>query len=143
MTKEIWLNLPVKDVSRAKEFFSKIGFNLNEKQTNAEVACFEIGEQKTTVLFISEETFKGFTRDNLPASGAGAEVLISFDSESREEVDEMARRVFEAGGKIFAEPAEIHGWMYGFGFADPDEHRWNMMYMDFSQMPQQAVSEGA
>ena len=36
MTKELWLNLPVKNVNKSKEFFSKIGFSLNEKQSGDE-----------------------------------------------------------------------------------------------------------
>ena len=66
----------------------------------------------------------------------GSEVLISFDAESREEVDETARKVFEAGGTVFSKLAEIQGWMYGFAFADLDGHRWNMVFMDFSKLPQ-------
>ena len=136
MTKEIWLNLPVKDVTRSKEFFEKIGFKLNEKQTNAGMACFTVGEKNMTVLFFAEETFKEFTKSEIADTRAGAEVLVSLDAESREEVDETARKVFDAGGTVFSEPAEIQGWMYGFAFADPDGHRWNMVYMDFSKIPQ-------
>jgi len=136
MTKEIWLNLPVKDVKKSKEFFSKIGWTLNEKHTSDDMACFTVGEKNMTVLFIAEETFKGFTKSEISDTKAGAEVLISFDAESREEVDEMARKVFEVGGTVFAEPAEIQGWMYGFTFADFDGHRWNQIYMDFSKLPQ-------
>jgi predicted lactoylglutathione lyase len=61
--------------------------------------------------------------------------LFSFDAESREEVDEMAKKVKAAGGTLYAEPAENQGWMYGFAFVDPDGHRWNMLYMDMSKMP--------
>ena len=136
MTKEIWINLPVKDVSKSKEFFSRIGFSLNEKHTNGEMACFEVGEKKMTVLFFAEETFKGFTKSEISDAKTGAEILISFDAESREEVDETAKKVWEAGGRIFSEPSEIQGWMYGFAFADLDGHRWNMVYMDFSKMQQ-------
>ncbi len=136
MTKEIWLNFPVKDVNKSKEFFSKIGFSLNEKQTSDEMACFEVGAKKITVLFFAEETFKGFTKSEISDTKAGSEVLISFDAESREDVDETASKVFEAGGTVFAEPAEIQGWMYGFAFADLDGHCWNMVFMDFSKLPQ-------
>ncbi len=135
MTKEIWLNLPVKNVDKSKEFFGKIGFSLNEKQTNETMACFTVGEKKMTVLFFSEETFKSFTRSEISETNTCAEVLISFDAENRDEVDETARKVFEAGGAIFSEPAEIQGWMYGFAFADLDGHRWNQVFMDFSKMP--------
>lgn len=134
MTKEIWLNLPVKDVGKSKEFFGKIGFSLNEKHTNEEMVCFEVGEKKMTVLFFPEETFKGFTKSEISDTKAGAEVLISFDAESREEVDETAKKVWDAGGNVISEPTEIQGWMYGFVFADLDGHRWNMVHMDFSKM---------
>lgn len=136
MTKELWINLPVKDIDKTREFFSRIGFPQNEKHTSSEMACFEVGEKGITVLFFPEETFKGFTKSEISDSAAGAEILISLDAESREEVDETARKVFEAGGRIFSEPAEIQGWMYGFGFADLDGHRWNMVYMDFDKAPQ-------
>jgi predicted lactoylglutathione lyase len=135
MTKEIWLNLPVKDVGRTREFFSRLGFSLNEKHTGPEMACFEVGEKKMTVLFFAEETFKGFTKSEVSNSDGGAEVLISFDAESREEVDETARRVTEAGGTVFSPPGEIQGWMYGCAFSDPDGHRWNSVFMDFGKMP--------
>jgi predicted lactoylglutathione lyase len=136
MTKEIWLNFPVKDVSKSKEFFSKIGWALNEKHTGGEMVCFTVGEKNMTVLFFAEETFKGFTKTEIADTRTGSEVLISFDAESREDVDETARRVFDAGGTVFGEPAEIQGWMYGFAFADLDGHRWNQVFMDFSKLPQ-------
>ena len=135
MTKEIWLNLPVKDLSKTRGFFGKIGFTLNEKYSSPDMVCFEVGEKKITVLFFAEETFKGFTKTEISDTRAGSEVLISFDAESREEIDETARKVFDAGGTVFSEPAEIQGWMYGFGFIDLDGHRWNMVYMDFSKLP--------
>ncbi|HEY0427519.1 MAG TPA: VOC family protein [Pyrinomonadaceae bacterium] len=137
MTKEIWLNLPVKDVGRAKEFFTKIGFTPNEKHASDTMACFEVGTNKTTVLFFAEETFRGFTKSEISDAKAGAEILISFDAENRDEIDETARKVFDAGGAIFSEPAEIQGWMYGFAFADLDGHRWNMIYMDSGRMSQE------
>ncbi len=135
MTKEIWLNLPVKDVNKSKEFFGKIGFSLNEKHTGGDMVCFEVGTKKITVLFFAEETFKGFTKNDISDTKAGSEVLISFDAQSREEVDETAAKVWEAGGTVFSEPDEIQGWMYGFAFADLDGHRWNMVYMNFDKLP--------
>lgn len=137
MINEIWLNFPSKDLTKTKEFFEKIGFTLNENQTNEQMVCFEVGaKNKTTVLFFDENTFKGFTNHEISDTKTGSEILVSFGAESREEVDETARKVFDAGGTIFAEPLEIQGWMYGFAFADLDGHRWNQVFMDFSKMPQ-------
>lgn len=135
MTKDLWVNLPVKDVKKSKEFFTSIGFTPEESHETADMACVKVGEKNIAVLLFAEETLKGFMKNEISDTQAGSEMMISFDAESREEIDEMARKVFEAGGRIFAEPAEIQGWMYGFAFADLDGHRWNQIFMDFSKMP--------
>jgi len=65
----------------------------------------------------------------------GSEMLMSFDAESREEVDRLAAIAEANGGQVFSKPAEIQGWMYGCGFLDPDGHRWNVLFMDVAKMP--------
>lgn len=136
MTKEIWLNLPVKDVNKSKEFFTKIGFMPHEKQSCPEMFGFYVGEKKMSVMMVETEMFEGFAQNAVADARTVTEILISFDAENREEVDETARRVFDAGGTIISEPQELQGWMYGFGFADLDGHRWNMLFMDHGKMPQ-------
>lgn len=59
------MNLPVKDVERSKEFFSRIGFTLNEKHVSPDMACYLVGEKNIPVLFFAEETFKGFTKSEI------------------------------------------------------------------------------
>lgn len=135
MTKDLWVNLPVKDVKRSKEFFTRIGFTPEEAHETSDMTCVKVGEKNIAILLFAEETLKGFMKNEISDTQAGSEMMISFDAESREEIDEMASKVFDAGGKIFAEPAEIQGWMYGFAFADLDGHRWNQIFMDFSKMP--------
>lgn len=135
MIKDLWINLPVKNVSLAKEFFTQIGFSLNAKYSKTDQsACVTAGDKNVVVMLFEENTFKGATRNVLPNSKETTEVLISLSAESHDEIDEMANKVFNAGGRIFSEPQEIQGWMYGFGFADLDDHRWNVLYMDMSKM---------
>lgn len=135
MVKEMWLNFPSKNLAKTKEFFEKIGFKLDEK-SNEEMVGFKVGTKEMTVLFFSEERLKEFMKNEISDAKKGSEIMISFDAESRDEIDETARKVFDAGGTIVAEPSEIQGWMYGFAFADLDGHRWNQIFMDFSKMPQ-------
>ncbi len=136
MTKELWINLPVKDVKKAKEFFTKIGFSLNPQYgNNDDSASFLVGAKNIVVMLFAESAFKGFTRHEIADTKKGAEVLLSIDAESRAEVDEIAKKATKAGGTIFSAPAENQGWMYGCGFADLDGHRWNVLYMDMSKMP--------
>ena len=136
MTKEIWLNLPIKDVQLSKAFFIEIGFKFNEpRSTGNDMVCMLAGEKNFVVMLIREAMFAGFSKNNLPDTSQSSEILISYDAETREEVDAIAKKVVAAGGTMFAEPGENQGWMYGCGFSDLDGHRWNVLYMDFSKMP--------
>ncbi|MHC0445976.1 VOC family protein [Flavobacterium sp. 3-218] len=135
MTKQIWLNLPVKDVAKAKGFFWKIGFSFNEQHDTPSSTCMIVGEGHFVVMLFEEMLFSSFSQHNLTDTKSSSEVLISIDAESREEVDELAEKVKEAGGTVFSPPAESQGWMYGCGFADLDGHRWNVLFMDFSKLP--------
>ena len=138
MIKEIWMNLPVKDINKSKEFFTKLGFSFNEKCGNSEdSARLIIGEKNINVMLFAENTFKGFTKNEISDGKRATEVLFSLEAESRAEVDEMVKKVANAGGTIFSQPKEIQGWMYGFGFADLDDHRWNVMHMDMSKMQEE------
>ena len=134
MTKQIWLNLPVKNIEKSKKFFSCIGFSFNEEYCNDQSACMLVGEKNFVVMLFEESMFISFVQNFLLASPTHAEMLISIDAESRHEVEELAKKVNDAGGKIFAKPAENQGWMYGCGFSDLDGHRWNVLFMDYSKL---------
>ena len=134
MTKQIWLNLPVKDVAKSKDFFWKIGFSFNEQHDTTSSTCMVVGDSHFVVMLFEESLFTSFSQNKLTDTQSSSEVLISIDAESASEVDELAKKVEEAGGTIFSPPAESQGWMYGFGFADLDGHRWNVLFMDFSKL---------
>lgn len=139
MIKEIWINLPVKDVNKSRDFFAQIGFIINVEQCGGdEMACVQGNEKSMNVVLFAENSFKTFSKNELTDTRQSTEVLISFSAESVEEVDDTARKVFDAGGRIFSEPAEIQGWMYGFAFEDLDGHRWNQVFMDMSKLPAQS-----
>jgi uncharacterized protein len=136
MTKQFWINLPVKDVSKSKTFFTKLGFQLNPHYGNSEnSASLLIGEKNVVVMLFDEPTFKSFIGNETAISNLSTEVLLSIDAESKEEVDEMVAKAVAAGGKSNHKPGEMKGWMYGCVFTDLDEHRWNVLYMDMSKMP--------
>lgn len=136
MAKEFWINLPVKDVKASKVFFKAIGFANNPIHEDAEhMGSFFIGEKKVVMMLFPEDTFTHFTSHPISDTTKGTEILMNIDAENREEVDEMAKKVKAAGGKIYSEPGEAEGWMYVFGFEDLDGHRWSVLHMDLSKMP--------
>lgn len=135
MTKQIWLNLPVKDALKSKEFYSKLGFKFLEDRTTPESACMLVGDENFVIMLFAEKMFEKFIKHEITDTTKSTQVLLSVDAESREEVDLLEERVKEAGGTIYAEATENQGWMYGCGFCDLDGHRWNVLYMDYSKMP--------
>jgi predicted lactoylglutathione lyase len=136
MIKQLWINLPVKDINRSKTFFTEMGFTFNKNHPNTEGAVsLLLGEKEVVVMLFEEAIFKSFIGGE-EISTRGAEVLLSIDAQSKEEVDELAKRAIEAGGSSNHKPSEMKGFMYGCLFSDPDGHRWNVLYMDYSKMPQ-------
>ncbi|HEY0046705.1 MAG TPA: VOC family protein [Flavobacterium sp.] len=135
MVKQYWMNLPVKDIAASKTFFINLGFTFDSQFESADCTSLRIGENTPPIMLFTEQMIESFSGQKVADPSNGVEVLISFDAESIAEVDEMAEKVRSAGGKIYGEPAEKDGWMYGFGFSDPDGHRWNMLYMDMDKLP--------
>jgi predicted lactoylglutathione lyase len=134
MTRQIWLNLPVKDIKASKMFFSKLGFSFNEQHDTEYSTCLLVGENNFVIMLFEEKMFEEFIKNKLTDTEQSSEMLISIDAESWEEVDVIAQKVEEAGGNVFSKPALSQGWMYGCGFTDLDGHRWGVLYMDFSKL---------
>jgi predicted lactoylglutathione lyase len=135
MAKDIWLNLPVKDLARSIEFFTAIGFARNPGPGNSEhSASFTISDKKVVLMLFAQDVFSGFTRNALADTGQGTEVLFSLGADSKDHVDDLAKRAKAAGGTVFGEPRESNRFMYGCGFCDPDGHRWNVLFMDAAKM---------
>ena len=128
MTTQIFVNLPVKNLSRTVEFFKKLGFTFNPQFTDENATCMIINDNIFVMLLV-EKFFKTFTKKEICDTTKDTEVIIALSTESREKVDEMMQHVFEAGGKESREPQD-HGWMYGRSFQDINGHLWEIIYMD-------------
>ena len=132
MTKQIFVNLPVKDLKKTIEFFTKIGFTFNPKFTDDNATCMIIGENIYAMLLI-EKFFKTFIKKEISDATKNTEVLMALSVESKDVVDQMVQKAIDAGGKEPREPQD-DGWMYGRGFEDLDGHLWEIFYMDESKM---------
>jgi uncharacterized protein len=133
MATKIFVNLPVKDLPKSKEFFGKLGFSFNPQFTDDKAACLVISDNIFAML-LTEPFFKTFTKKDIADASKSTEAIIALDAQSRQQVDEMVKKAVEAGGSIYRD-AEDHGWMYGKSFADLDGHQWEILYMDETAIP--------
>ncbi len=134
MASKIFVNLPVKDLQKSMEFFTKLGFTFNPQFTDDKAACMIISENIYSML-LQEEYFKTFTKKEVSDAQKSTEVLIALDVENRKQVDDLVKKALDAGGSTYAEPMD-HGWMYQHSFADLDGHQWEILYMDENAIPQ-------
>jgi len=136
MHKQIYVNLPVKDLARSRAFFSSLGFEFNPQFSNDQGACMIVGENIFAML-LAEPFFQGFTNKPIANARETTEVLTCLSCESREEVDALVSKALAAGGRA-PNPKQDHGFMYGHGFEDLDGHVWELSYMDMGAIPAQA-----
>ena len=134
MARKIFVNLPVKDLSKSIEFFTKLGFSFNPQFTDENATCMIISEDSIFAMLITEPFFKTFTTKEIADASKTAEVITCLSAENREEVDQILANVI-AGGGTEPKPSQDHGWMYIRNFQDLDGHIWEIAYMDESMIP--------
>ncbi|MDR9749468.1 VOC family protein [Paenibacillus taichungensis] len=133
--KQIFVNLPVKDLKRSVDFFTKVGFEFNANFTDESATCMIIGDNIYAMLLV-EDRFQSFISKKISNAADTAEVIVALSVESREQVDLIVQAALDAGAKPYNDPQD-HGFMYGWSFQDPDDHLWEVSYMDLSSFPTQ------
>jgi predicted lactoylglutathione lyase len=128
MATKIFVNLPVKDLNKSVEFFTKLGYTFNAQFTNEQATCMVINEHIFVMLLI-EPFFKTFIKKEICNAHTTTESIICLSAESRDEVDALVAKAVAAGGNTPNDPQD-HGFMYGHGFEDLDGHLWEVNWMD-------------
>jgi len=128
MATKIFVNLPVKNLNRSIEFFTKLGYRFNQQFTDETATCMIVTDD-IFVMLLTEAKFKTFTPNEICDAKKYTEVLVCLSLDSRAKVDEMVRKAVAIGGTTYNEPQD-HGFMYGHGFQDLDGHIWELIYME-------------
>lgn len=128
MNKQIFVNLPVKDLEKSKAFFSALGYTFNPQFTNEHGAAMVISENSILAMLLTEDFFKTLTNKALINAHEQTEALLCLSCESQQEVDELVAKAIANGGKA-PHPPEDYGFMYSHGFEDLDGHNWGLAYM--------------
>lgn len=128
----IFVNLPVKDLEKSKEFFIKLGYTFNKQFTDETAGALVIYDNIFAML-LTHEKFKQFTKKEITNSNTHTEVILALSVESKEEVDTMLEKVIHAGGKEYRDP-DNYGFMYSRSFEDLDGHIWEVLWMDQSHV---------
>jgi predicted lactoylglutathione lyase len=132
--KSIFVNLPIKNLKKTRDFWTKLGFSFNEQFSNDKALCLVLNDGLIYSMLITHEMFSSFTNRPI-ADGSTTQVLIAIQVDSRDEVDRIVKLALKNGGTRYRESVD-HGWMYYDTFADLDENQWEVMFADVTQIPQ-------
>ncbi len=126
----IWANLAVANLERTQKFYTELGFKPNNPHTSNELVSFFMAGNEFIIHFF----LKNVIENNLKSMKFGDpqssnEMIFTLSAESKNQVNEWAEEVRNAGGTIVSEPESFGENYYGFVFADPDGHKFNVFFM--------------
>jgi uncharacterized protein len=128
MANSIFVNLPVQNLKKSIDFFTRLGFRFNAQFTDDTATCMIVSDN-IFVMLLTHPKFASFTPNPITDARKSTEVLVCLGCETREEVDELVPKAVAAGGTTYNEPQD-HGFMYSHAFQDLDGHIWELVYMD-------------
>lgn len=133
MAKQIYLNLPIKDLEKTVTFFTELGFTFEPRFSNEQAACLAV-ESNIFIMLLTEAFFNTFTERQICDTRSHLEAITAISVENREAVDGMVEKAISMGAAE-ARPAMDHGFMYVRSFYDLDGHLWEIFSMDMQQAP--------
>lgn len=133
---QMFVNLPVTDLERAKAFYTALGFSINPKFTDHNAACVVVEDGHSYFMILVREFFQTFTELPIGDPRVNPSVSTAIFLDSREDVDRTVEAGLAAGG---TEPqaASDYGFMYQRGVTDPDGN-----ILDFGWMDPVAAEQG-
>lgn len=133
MPKQIFINLPVKEVDKSMEFYTKMGFSNNPQFSDESGKCM-VWSEDIFLMLLSHEKFSSFATKPIADTKSSVAGLFSLSVDSVEEVNRIMQAGLDAGG---TEPNELrdYGFMQQRTIEDFDGHTWEVFYMDMSKFP--------
>jgi predicted lactoylglutathione lyase len=127
MSKQLLINLPVRNRKASVSFFEALGLPLNEKLSDEQATCFNL-EGNIVVVLLPIEHFKETINGNSVADQTTNEALLAIGMESRGDVDDLLDKATAAGGQELHERVDMPE-IYAGTFKDLDGHLWNVFHM--------------
>ena len=126
---QMFVNLPVTDLERAKAFYTALGFTINPLFTDHNAACVVVEEDHSYFMILVRDFFQTFTKLPIGDPAVNPSVATAIFLDSRDAVDKTVTAGLGAGGAE-PEPASDYGFMYQRQLTDPDGNILEFGWMD-------------
>jgi len=133
MTSQLFISLPVTDLEKSLNFYSKMGFTMNPQFSDEGTKGMSWNES-IFLMIMTHDKFKTFTTKPIMDPKTMVSAGYSLSVESLAKVNEIVENGLSAGG---TEPNEMkdYGFMQERSIEDPDGYNWGIIYMDMSKFP--------
>ncbi len=133
MTKQIFINLAVKDVQKSMDFYTALGFKNNPQFSDESGKCM-VWSENIFVMIMTHEKFASFATKPIADTKEKLAGLFSLSVESVEEMNSIMENGLKAGG-YEPHPLRDYGFMQQRTIEDFDGHTFEIFYMDMSKFP--------
>lgn len=137
--KQIFINLPVKDVQASMDFYNQLGFTVNPLFTFDDQKCMVWSDQ-IYVMLQTHEMFKSGNKKNIADPKENTIATFTLPVESLERVNEMLENGLKAGGREKT-PMIDEGFMQVRNIEDLDGHNWGILYLNIEKFKQMTGKE--
>lgn len=129
--KQIFINLPVKDVEASMNFYKQLGFTANPLFSFDDQKCMVWTDQIYIMLQTIEMSTKGMKK-NIADPKLNRIATFTLPVESLEKVNEIMEKGLQAGG---TEPTKLidEGYMQIRNIEDLDGHNWSIIFLDIEK----------
>jgi len=133
MTKQIFINLAVKDVQKSMDFYTALGFKNNPQFSDESGRCM-VWSENIFVMIMTHEKFASFATKPIADTKEKLAGLFSLSVESVEEMNSIMENGLKAGG-CEPHPLRDYSFMQQRTIEDFDGHTFEIFYMDMSKFP--------
>ena len=133
MSKQVFINFPVKDLDKSITFYEALGFTINPQFSDDTGKCM-VWSDHIFVMILGHEKFSSFTNKPLADSKRSIGGIYSMSVDSVDAMNGIMENGLAAGGFEPNEPRD-YGFMQQRTIEDPDGNTWEFFFMDFSKLP--------
>ena len=129
--RQIFINLPVKDVDASMLFYTRLGFTVNSLFIFNDQKCMVWSDQ-IYVMLQTVDMFKSGNKKNLVDPKQNTIASFTLPVESLSQLNEIMENGLKAAGTELM-PAIDEGFMQVRNIEDPDGHLWGILYLDLEK----------
>jgi len=124
----IFINIPVKDLDRSVNFYTRLGFTPHPVYRGPDCQCMILTDHIHVMVHL-EGSLGNFTPKPVSDPAAATAAVLCLQCGSKEQVDELVATALVNGGSTY-DAAQDFGFVYTHGFLDPDGNVWRLNHMN-------------